>query len=77
MKINFRNFLNKWAKFGLGYSLFVVLIIILIVSVRPLSSDFIYSIWLIMFVFWFAYVLFGVVILIIQITIEILQKFQN
>ncbi len=77
MKINLRIFLNTWAKFGLGYSIFVVLTIILIVTVRQLSSDFIYSIWLIMFGFWFVYVLFGVVVLIVQIAIEIVQKYRN
>jgi Ca2+/Na+ antiporter len=78
MKINFRKFLNRWAKFGLGYSLFVALTLILIVSIPPLNDDFMYRLWGIMFFFlWFPYVLLGVVVLIIQIIIEILQKFQN
>jgi hypothetical protein len=74
MKINFRKCLNKWAKIGLGYSLFVALSIILIVSGRPFKYDFIYSIWLILFVVWFAYVLLGATLLTIQILIEMLQS---
>jgi len=78
MKINFRKFLNKWAKFGLGYSLFLILSFLIIISIPLLRTSFLYLAWVCMFfIVWFAYVIIGAVILIIQIFIEVLQKFKN
>ncbi len=77
MKADLRKLLNKWAQLGLVYSLIVVLALILVVYVQPFNGDFAYGLWVCMFFLWFVYVFFGIVVLIIQLMIEIMQKLNS